>query len=79
MRIGIVGATGAVGRQMITCLEERKKRGGSIMQIVNQPVRKKDAMQLVTGQRQGQQEHQTEVQLQIVYQKLHGSLSCESG
>lgn len=24
MRIGIVGATGAVGRQMITCLEERK-------------------------------------------------------
>ena len=24
MRVGIVGATGAVGRQMITCLEERK-------------------------------------------------------
>ena len=42
------------------------------MKTVNQPMRKKDAMQLVTGQRQGQQEHQTEVQLRIVYQKLHG-------
>ena len=49
------------------------------MKNVNKAFRKKDAMQLVTGQRQGQQEHQTEVQLQIVYQKLHGSLSCESG
>ena len=49
------------------------------MKTVNQSMRKKDAMQLVTGQRQGQQEQQTEVQLQIVYQKLHGSLSCDSG
>ncbi len=51
---------------------------GQENQKVEEAARREGQVQLVTGQRQGQQEHQTEVQLQIVYQKLHGSLSCES-
>ena len=52
---------------------------GQENQKVEEAARREGQVQLVTGQRQGQQEHQTEVQLRIVYQKLHGSLSCESG
>lgn len=52
---------------------------GQENQKVEEAARREGQVQLVTGQRQGQQEHQTEVQLQVVYQKPHGSLSCESG
>ena len=43
---------------------------GQENQKVEEAARREGQVQLVTGQRQGQQEHQTEVQLQIVYQKL---------
>ena len=45
---------------------------GQETQKVEEAARREGQVQLVTGQHQGQQEHQTEVQLQIVYQKLHG-------